>query len=268
MRARQFRARGTRYRPRRVESLSLAILTATALATSVVSGMLGLAGGIILLSVLLLFLEPLVAIPLHGVIQLVSNSSRAWIQRRHVHGGIALRYALPLVPLGFAGLAFAERLPPRTLEAAIGVFVILATWRPAWLLLGRRPEETHPTRRFLWLGVLVGFLNPIVGATGPLLAPFFLKLGLARQAVVGTMAACQSLGHLTKIAVFGAAGFAFREHLALLVLLSAAAVAGTWLGTRLLDRLDDRRFEIVYKTVLTAIAIRLVVGEGWRLVAR
>src|SRR3990172_9116728 len=149
MRARQFRARGTRYRSRRVEPLSLAILTATALATSVVSGMLGLAGGIILLSVLLLFLEPLVAIPLHGVIQLVSNSSRAWIQRRHVHGGIALRYALPLVPLGFAGLAFAERLPPRTLEAAIGVFVILATWRPAWLLPGRRPDEADSTPRIL-----------------------------------------------------------------------------------------------------------------------
>jgi uncharacterized membrane protein YfcA len=251
-----------------VEPLSLAILTATALATSVVSGMLGLAGGMILLAVLLLFLEPLVAIPLHGVIQLVSNSSRAWIQRSHVQPAIVLRYALPLLPLGFAGLALAERLPARALEAGIGVFVILATWRPAWLLLGRHPEQTHPTRRFLWLGALVGFLNPIVGGTGPLLAPFFLKLGLARQAVVGTMAACQSLGHLAKIAVFGAAGFAFREHVALLALLSAAAVVGTWLGTRLLDRLDDRRFEFVYKSVLTLIAVRLVVGEGWRILVR
>jgi uncharacterized membrane protein YfcA len=169
--------------------------------------------------------------------------------------------------MGFLGLAFAQRLPPRVLEAGIGVFVLLATWRPAWLLLGRRPEQTHPTRRFLFLGVGLGFLNTIVGATGPLLAPFFLNLGLARQAVVGTMAACQSLGHLSKIVVFGVAGFAFREHLALLGLLSAAAVVGTWIGTQLLDRLDDRRFEIVYKAVLTLIALRLVVGEGWRIVA-
>jgi uncharacterized membrane protein YfcA len=248
-----------------VEPLSLAILTATALATSIVSGMLGVAGGIILLSILLLFLEPLVAIPLHGAIQLVSNSSRAWLQRRHVHPGIVVRFVVPLLPMGFLGLALAQRLPPRALEAAIGVFVLLATWRPAWLLLGTHPEQTHPTRRFVWLGVVLGFLNTIVGATGPLLASFFLNLGLARQAVVGTMAACQSLGHLAKIAVFGAAGFAFREHLALLVLLSAAALVGTWIGTRLLDRLDDRRFELAYKAVLTAIAIRLVAGEGWRM---
>jgi uncharacterized membrane protein YfcA len=54
----------------------------------------------------------------------------------------------------------------------------------------------------------------------------------------------------------------------LLALLSAAAVVGTWLGTRLLDRLDDRRFEFVYKSVLTLIAVRLVVGEGWRILVR
>jgi uncharacterized membrane protein YfcA len=248
-----------------VEPLSLAILTATAFATSILSGMLGVAGGIILLSVLLLFLEPLVAIPLHGAVQLVSNSSRAWLQRKHVHPGIVWRFLLPLAPMGFLGLAFAQRLPARALEAAIGVFVLVVTWRPAWLLFGTHPEQTHPTRRFLWLGVVLGFLNTIIGVTGPLLAAFFLNLGLARQAVVGTMAACQSLGHLAKIGVFGAAGFDFRAHLVLVACLSAAAVAGTWIGTRLLDRLDDRRFEIVYKAVLTAIAIRLVVGEGWRI---
>ena len=49
-----------------------------AFATSILSAVVGMAGGITLLAVMLLFLEPLAAIPLHGVIQLVSNSSRAW----------------------------------------------------------------------------------------------------------------------------------------------------------------------------------------------
>ena len=66
-----------------MEGTDLAILSAVALATSVLSAVVGMAGGITLLSVMLLFLEPLAAIPLHGVIQLVSNSSRAVIQRRH-----------------------------------------------------------------------------------------------------------------------------------------------------------------------------------------
>jgi len=62
----------------------LGILCGAALATSVLSAVVGMAGGIVLLSVMLLFLDPLVAIPLHGAIQLVSNSSRSLIQREHV----------------------------------------------------------------------------------------------------------------------------------------------------------------------------------------
>ncbi|MEN8182493.1 MAG: sulfite exporter TauE/SafE family protein [Myxococcota bacterium] len=250
-----------------MEPLSLALLGVAALATSILSAIIGMAGGIVLLSVMLLFLEPLVAIPLHGVVQLVSNSSRAWIQRRHLQPGIVWRYTIFLLPLGFAGLAFSRSLSPEVVRAGIGVFVLLATWRPSWLLLGTHPERTHPTRRFVWLGAGVGFLNTTVGATGPLIAPFFLDIGLTRQALVGTKAGCQSLGHVAKLVVFGVVGFAYGEYLLLLALLSALVVVGTWIGSRILDRVSERTFVVAYRTVLTLIALRLVLWEGWTVVA-
>ena len=149
-----------------------------------------MAGGIVLLSVMLLFLEPLVAIPLHGIIQLVSNGSRAVVQRRHVDREILWRYALLLLPAGFLGLAIAERLSPPVARALIGVFVLAATWAPGLLMLGTHPERVARGRRFVLLGGVVGVLNMTVGATGPLIAPFFLNLGLTRQSLVGTKAAC------------------------------------------------------------------------------
>lgn len=239
----------------------LSVLTAAALATAVLSAIVGMAGGITLLSVMLLYYEPLVAIPVHGAIQLVSNGSRAWIQRRHVDRGILWRYAPLLLPAGFVGLALLREAPAGAVRSAIGLFVLLATWAPGLLLLGTHPERLEPTRRFVTLGGVVGLLNTTIGATGPLIAPFFLNIGLARQGVIGTKAACQTLGHLAKLVVFGVAGFAFREHLTALVLLSVAVVAGTWLGSRLLERVSERWFIRAYKTVLTLIALRLVLGE-------
>ena len=115
--------------------LELAILGLAALLTSMLSAIVGMAGGITLLAVMLLFLEPLVAIPLHGVIQLVSNGSRSWIQRDHVERSIVWHYALPLLPMGILGLAVAESLPPAATRAMIGVFVLLATWLPVKSLL-------------------------------------------------------------------------------------------------------------------------------------
>ena len=241
-----------------LSSPEVGLLVAVAFATSVLSAIVGMAGGITLLSVMLLYLPPLVAIPVHGVVQLASNGSRAWLQRRHVEASLALRYGILLLPMGFAGLGLARSLPPDVARLAIGVFVLVATWAPGRLLLGTHPEAVDRNRRFLLLGGVVGFLNITLGATGPLIAPFFLNLGLGRQALVGTKAACQTLGHLSKIVIFGVVGFAYAAWLPVLALLCAAVVAGSWVGSRLLDRVAERTFVRLYRAVLTLIALRLI----------
>ena len=91
--------------------MTFAVLALAALATSILSAVVGMAGGITLLSVMLLAVEPLVAIPLHGVVQLVSNSSRAVIQRGHLRWDIIGRFCVFLLPMGFVGLAIAQALP-------------------------------------------------------------------------------------------------------------------------------------------------------------
>lgn len=240
--------------------LALAALVATGFATSILSAIVGMAGGITLLAVMLLFFDPLVVIPLHGVVQLVSNSSRAVIQRHHLRWDLIWRYGVFILPTGFAGLLIAKQLAPDFIKGLIGAFVLVATWRPKLLLFGSHPEDTDPKRRFLFLGAAVGLLNVIIGATGPLIAPFFLNLGLTRFALIGTKAACQAAGHIAKLVVFLVVGFAFGDYWLLLVLVSLAVIAGTWTGSRLLEYVNEVWFVRVYKTVLTLISIQLLVN--------
>lgn len=221
-----------------------------------------MAGGITLLSVMLLFYDPLVAIPVHGVVQLVSNGSRTFIQRKHVEWWIIFRYAAPLIPMGFVGIAIATSLPPAGLKVTIGVFVLLATWARGILLAGSHPENAPPKLRFFILGTVVGALNTTIGATGPLIAPFFLNLGLERKGVIGTKAACQMAGHTVKIGIYGFAGFAFAPFVLPLLVLSAVTVIGTWIGSKILGHVSEIWFVRLYKGVLTAIALRLIVWDG------
>jgi uncharacterized membrane protein YfcA len=245
-----------------LEFLDLGILCAVGLLTSMLSAVVGMAGGITLLSVMLLFFEPLVALPIHGVVQLVSNSSRTYVQRTHVDWTILWRYSVMLVPMGFVGIEIAQALPPNVTRALIGVFVLIATWRRGWLLIGTHPERADVHRRFFILGGVVGLINMTIGAAGPLIAPFFLKIGLSRQAIIGTKAACQAVGHLVKIAIFGIAGFVFADYAVLLALLSVSVIAGTWIGSQVLESVNERWFTRLYKGVLTLVALRLVVWEG------
>ncbi len=168
---------------------------------------------------------------------------------------------LLLLPMGFVGLPIAQALPPTATKVMIGLFVLVATWSPGALLLGTHPEASNPNRRFFMLGGVVGALNVTIGATGPLIAPFFLNLGLDRFQLVGTKAACQTLGHLAKLVVFGIAGFAFGAFVPLLLLLAGLVVVGTWIGSRLLEHVDERFFTLLYKSVLTAIAAYLIARQ-------
>ncbi|HEY8494315.1 MAG TPA: sulfite exporter TauE/SafE family protein [Myxococcota bacterium] len=237
------------------------LLTAIAVGTSIVSGVMGLAGGMLLLAVMLHWLDPLVAIPVHGVVQLVSNASRAWFQRAHVHWGAVGRFAWPLLPAGALGLWLLRAIPPETARFAIGGFVLLATWAPGVLRIGGRAGG-DPRRALPLGGALVGFVSTTIGATGPLLAPFVLALGLAPPATVGTIAACQVLQHGVKLALFGAAGFDFAAFALPALALCAAAIVGSALGARLLDRVPERAFRTAVRLVLTALALRLL-ADAW-----
>jgi len=234
-------------------------LIAIAVATSIVSGVMGLAGGMMLLAAMLHWMDPLVAIPVHGIVQLVSNGSRAWFQRAHVRWDAVWRFSWPLLPAGAVGLWLLRAIPPAGGRLAIGAFVLVATWVPRPLQLGARAGAGRDPRRALPLGgALVGFVSTTVGATGPLLAPFILALGLAPPATVGTLAACQVFQHASKIALFGATGFEFRRFALPALGLCAAAVVGSAIGARLLDHLPERAFRYTVKLVLTALALQIL----------
>ena len=236
------------------------VLVIAAGLTATLSAVVGMAGGVALLSVMLIYLEPLIVIPLHGVVQLASNGSRTVIQRKHLRWNIIGRYAILALPGGLIGYTLAEQLPPAGLKAAIGVFVLIATWQPGLLRLGARLDKPNPNRIFLILGGITGFLNMLIGATGPLIAPFFLHLSLDRRALIGTKAACQAVGHLAKVSVFAAAGFSFLSWAPLLSALIVSAFLGTVLGSRILDRVNEVWFVRLYKGVLTLLALRLILN--------
>src|SRR5512142_1917303 len=65
-------------------ALLLAILAASSLVTSFISGTLGMAGGMILMGVLLALLPLPAAMMLHGITQLAANGWRAILLRREV----------------------------------------------------------------------------------------------------------------------------------------------------------------------------------------
>lgn len=225
--------------------------------TSIVSGLMGMAGGMLLLAFMLLRWDPLLAIPIHGIVQLVANGSRAWFLRRHIAWSPVWRFVWPLLPAGALGVALLGYVPAAAGRIGIATFVLVATWLKTFFAIAPR----HATRALPLGGALVGFFSTLLGATGPLLGPFILALELGSQATIATLAACQIFQHGSKVLLFGVRGFDLLRYALPCLLLCGCAIAGSAIGTRLLDRIPQKHFRLSVKLVLTALALQqLYVG--------
>lgn len=230
-------------------NLGLVLLAAL---TSGVSAAVGIGGGTLLIMVMAQVMPATALIPVHGMVQLGSNGGRAVMTWRHIDRGLLAAF-LPGVVLGALVAAWLlVRLPPGVLELCIAAFVLYSCWGPGW------PRGWLGRGGTLLAGVLTTFLSSLVGASGPLVGAVIKQHFGERLPRVATFAACMSFQHLTKAFIFGVAGFVFHEWLALMAAMIVAGLAGTWLGLRLLRRLSDRRFDGLFKWVLTLLALRLI----------
>ncbi|MDE0940822.1 MAG: sulfite exporter TauE/SafE family protein [Alphaproteobacteria bacterium] len=218
--------------------------------TSFISAAFGLGGGMVLLAVMATIVPAVALIPVHGMIQIGSNISRATVMARYIHWPALL----PITIGGAIGAAIggmiAVRLPDWLLFLAVGSFVLWSAWGKASVGFGRAT---------LWLGGgASGFLTMFIGGTGPLVAAILKSLKLDRMAHVGTQAGCMVFQHGLKIAVFGILGFNYAPYLPLIAGMIATGVLGTLVGRRVLHGMGDDRFRMALTILLTIFGARLL----------
>lgn len=241
----------------------VATLAATALVTSFISGILGMAGGMIFMGVLLALLTLPQAMVLHGVTQLASNGWRAvlwrtsidWrVFRGNAYGSLAALAVFALVQL-------VASKPVALLVLGITPFIGLALPEKLVLDVQRRG---HP----LLCGVICTGLQLVAGVSGPILDVFFVRSQMDRRAVVATKASIQSLGHIIKITYFGGlVGAAQRGSIDfwLGALMVALAIAGTTMSRRILERLTDASFRQWTRWAVMSMGVFYLASGTWLL---
>jgi uncharacterized membrane protein YfcA len=241
--------------------MNLAVVSAIVVvvfATSFLSGIFGLAGGLILMGALLLLVPVTSAMVLHATTQMAANGSRAFLWRKHNDYGVFRRYMIGAAA-AFALFASIRFVPDRAL-----IFILLGLMPFAGLAL---PESFAPRadRRFAseFCGFLSTSLQLICGVSGPALDIFLIRTNLDRRAVVSTKALCQTATHTLKLIYFGGLiGGGFGEvHPVAVALAVGVAVLGTNLARTVLERLSDVQFRRWMKILMILIGT-FYMGQG------
>src|SRR5262245_4641582 len=247
--------------------LTLAALAVVAVVTSFISGIFGMAGGMLLIGFLLVLLPVPVAMVFHGVIQIAANGWRAWLWRHHIKWRVVLQFGAGAVA-SLIVFSFFSFVPDKALVLlAVGLTPFVALSVPRSI----SPDVERGGQAFL-AGAIGGAMQLGAGITRPVLDIFYVRTGMSRQVNVATKAAAQVLGHLTKVAYFSimVSGPAGRDLEQWLVMAYAAcfAVLGTTLSRSFLDRLSDRQFYYWTRRLILALGLVYVAQGLWLMVTR
>lgn len=238
-------------------------LCAVMVGTSFLSGVFGMAGGLVLVGVLLALLPLPAAMALHAITQIASNLWRGLLWWRHVRWAAAWPYvAGSLVALGAWSLTRYVPGKPAAL-LLLGVTPFLVRLLPT----GLKPNPERLPQGLLYGSASMTLLL-LTGVSGPLVDTFFLGGRLDRREIVATKAVCQVFGHGAKLAYFsGIVDQAAGVDPVLAVLAVASSMLGTTLARRLLEAMTDAQFRLWANRLITAIALYYVAQGTYLLVA-
>lgn len=244
--------------------LVIAALGLLMVATAFLSGLFGMAGGMILIGVLLTLMPLPTAMVLHAITQMASNGWRAFLWRAHIRWRPVFVYLIGCaLALGVWSLT---RYVP---DKPIALLLLGITPFMARLM----PRNLKPNPDSIWQGSFYGFicmgLMLMTGVSGPLMDTFFLGGKFDRREIVATKATCQVASHLTKLVYFGGI---IDQAATLDPVLAAVAIAASMLGTtlarRILEAMSDAQFRTWAGRIITTVASYYILYGGWLLVTR
>ena len=222
--------------------------------TSTVAGVVGIGGGMMLIAILPSFLPLNALIPVHGLTQMSSNFSRAVFGYKDVQYEVIPKFLLGSI----VGIAiFAAIINFTSLEYVplfIGAYILLSLWSAKF------NDKIKKFENYYVIGFFQTGLSIVVGATGPLTMTLLLKDYGDKDKVVATGAALMSITHILKVFVFMYFGFVFFDYIGIIVAMIIGAVVGSWAGTKLRDKIDGKKFTMILKVLLSALAIKIIIG--------
>jgi uncharacterized membrane protein YfcA len=241
--------------------LMIAMLGLLMVATSFLSGIFGMAGGLILIGVLLTLMPLPAAMVLHAITQMASNGWRALLWRRHIRWRPVSVYLIGCA-VALAIWSITRYVPEKPIALLLlGITPFMARLTPSSL---------RPNPDSVWQGTFYGTvcmgLMLMTGVSGPLMDTFFLGAKFDRRAIVATKATCQVASHFTKLIYFGGI---ISQAATLDPVLAAVAVAASMLGTTLARRILEAMTELQFRTwanrLITTVACYYIVYGGWLL---
>src|SRR5256714_4411166 len=235
------------------------LIACAIISTSFISGLFGMAGGMILVGVLLVYFDVATGMVIFSIIQFVANGWRAVLWWRFVLWRIFFVYVLGAV-LSFAIMRYVAIVPSKAaVYLGLGALPFVIELLPAQA----RPNIEWRGVPFI-TGVLTTVIQLLTGVGGLFLDIFFQKSLLDRKTTIATKAVTQTFSHVIRAVYFGSfVGGAEAVRLWTDFPAILLSIAGTTLAAQVLERMTDVGFRQWTRRGVFALGIAPLARGGW-----
>ena len=226
---------------------------ALSFATSLLTSIFSVGGGIIMLVALAQSFSPGTLIPLHGAIQLSNNLSRTFVYRKFFRWHLIQNILVATTIGSVGGILLFGTIPEQILIWLIAGTILFFTWAPLDNFI------LSIMRNDWFCGLISGFAGIFIGANGPLVTAYMRTKNLSPESLVANHGAVMIYQHSIKILLFiYFFGFSIGEYLSFIVILAIAGFAGAVLAKAIISLIPYESFNIALKILLSFLALTLI----------
>lgn len=255
--------------------MEIIILSLAAFIVSILTFFSGFGLGTILTPLFMIFFPVDVAIALTGIVHFLNNIFKLVLVGKKADKQVLLRFGVPAVVAAFAGAwlllqitglqpLFSYSIGGRSFEVSPVKFIIsilliifaLMDLIP-WFSKLQFGKEKLPVG-----GALSGFFGGLSGNQGALRSAFLIKAGLSKEVFIATAVVVSTFVDFTRLSVYATrfAKTGLHENWALVISAALAAIAGSYIGNRLLKKVTLKFLQMLVAIMLIIISLALGMG--------
>lgn len=225
--------------------------------SEVAGTLIGFGSSTIFLPLALFFVDFKVALVLAAFLHIFGNIGRIAFFRYGINMKLILFFGVPGVALTIVGAALVNYISHEILKITLGAFLVTFS---AVSILKPDFKFAASNSNAMIGGGLSGFIAGLIGTGGALRGAFLNAFGLRKEVYIATAAAIALPVDVIRIPMYFASGFMEYAYLSYLPILFIIAIAGSYVGQKIVGRISQRIFTNVVLIALLLIGVMFLLG--------
>jgi uncharacterized protein len=256
--------------------MGIVIICIAAFLVAILTFFSGFGLGTILTPVFMIFFPVDLAVALTGVVHFFNNVFKLFLVGKKADKTVLIRFGIPAIIMAVIGAwlllrvvdtapLFSYNMMDREFEVypaklLIAVLLILFALMD---LLPALKNISFGKDKLIIGGMLSGFFGGLSGNQGALRSAFLIRAGLSREMYIGTTVVLSTFVDFTRLGVYATrfTGAGLMDNLTVVVAATLSAIAGAFLGNRLLKKITLQTIQVIVAVLLIVVSIGL--GAGW-----